>query len=124
MKICIPVEKNNGLESKIYNHFGSAPLFLIFDAETKELIKEINNGDLGHQHGMCQPMKALGGEQVNAVIVGGIGPGAIKGLNQQGIKAYKPKSPLISDNIELLKNNKLEQYTDIISCNHNGNCCH
>ena len=31
MKICFPVAENKGLESPVYNHFGSAPMFLLVD---------------------------------------------------------------------------------------------
>ena len=85
MKICVPVEVNNGLESRPFGHFGSAPMFVVCDLESGDL-STINNGDLGHEHGMCQPIKALAGNVVDAVIVGGIGQGAIAKLNSMGIK--------------------------------------
>ena len=37
----------------------------------------------------CNPIKALSGEVVDAVVVGGIGKGAIIKLNSMGIKVYK-----------------------------------
>ena len=30
MKICVPVEVNNGLESRPFGHFGSAPMFVVY----------------------------------------------------------------------------------------------
>ena len=30
MKICVPVEVNNGLESRPFGHFGSAPMFVVW----------------------------------------------------------------------------------------------
>ena len=35
MKICFPVEKDEGIESQVYNHFGSAPVFIMVDTEGK-----------------------------------------------------------------------------------------
>ena len=58
MRICIPVQKNEGSESKPYNHFGSAPKFLVVNLEGEE-IEVIDNGDLDHEHGKCQPLKAI-----------------------------------------------------------------
>lgn len=72
MKVCFPVNNNLGLESIPYGHFGTAPMFVVCDLEKGE-VRTIGNGDLGHEHGHCQPMKALSGEVVDAVIVGGIG---------------------------------------------------
>ena len=37
MKICVPVEVNNGLASKPFGHFGSAPMFVVCDLESGNL---------------------------------------------------------------------------------------
>ncbi len=87
MKICFPVKSDKGLDSEVFDHFGSAPIFVVFDAETKS-IDTINNQDLGHAHGMCSPLKALDGKMVNVIVGGGIGAGAINKLNAMGIKIY------------------------------------
>lgn len=123
MKVCIPVEENRGLESVAYNHFGSAPFFLIYDLD-KEEMKVIENGDLHHQHGMCQPLNALGGEKVDAILVSGIGAGALSKLNNSGVKAYKVTEGTVSDNIELLKKNKLPEFAVSNCCSHHGGCNH
>ncbi|MDF2545368.1 MAG: diguanylate cyclase [Anaerosolibacter sp.] len=106
MKVCIPVKENKGLESIAYNHFGSAPFFLIYNLDNEEM-KVIENEDLHHAHGMCQPLKALGGESVDAILVGGIGAGALMKLSLQGIKAYRVANETVLKNIELLKRNEL-----------------
>jgi predicted Fe-Mo cluster-binding NifX family protein len=115
MKVCIPIKENKGLDSVAYNHFGSAPYFLIYDVD-KEEIKTIKNGDLHHAHGMCQPLKALGGETVDAILVGGIGGGALMKLNNQGIKAYRVADETVLKNIELLKRNELMEFSVDNSC--------
>ena len=122
MKICVPVEVNEGLESIPYGHFGSAPLFVVFNLENEELT-EISNKDLHHEHGKCQPLKALQGNMVDAVIVGGIGQGAIMKLNSMGVKVYKSKGNTIKENIELYKENKLEEFPSNHTCSHDG-CGH
>ena len=35
MKVCFPVQKDEGVESQVYNHFGSAPVFIMVDTEEK-----------------------------------------------------------------------------------------
>ncbi len=67
MKICFPTEDFKGLNSPVYGHFGSAPGFIFVDTKTMHT-EEIRNGDLQHVHGMCQPLKALGGRQLDAVV--------------------------------------------------------
>lgn len=122
MKICVPVNENKGMESMVYNHFGSAPLFMVYDTEKKD-VKALENKDLNHQHGMCQPLKAISGEEVDAVIVGGIGAGAISKLNAQGIRVYKAETDTLSKNIELLINDKLSEFSMKNCCSHDD-CKH
>jgi len=122
MKICIPVIENKGLESIAYNHFGSAPFFLIYNFEDEQ-IKVIENEDLHHEHGMCQPLKALGGEDVDAILVGGIGAGALNKLNNQGVKAFRVTNETVLKNIELLKRNELMEFSLDDSCSHHD-CGH
>lgn len=122
MKICFPVESNEGMNSTPYGHFGSAPVFVICDLE-KDEVKTIGNGDLGHEHGKCQPIKALSGEIVDAVVVGGIGAGAIAKLNSLGIKVFKAVAGTIEDNIKAFNEGKLIEFPKNHSCNHDG-CGH
>ena len=124
MKICFPVESDKGLNSEIFGHFGSAPLFVVFDTETKS-VHTINNQDLGHVHGMCNPLKALNGKRVDHIIVGGIGAGAINKLNEMGIKVYKASAGSIQENIGLFENHTLPEMTVQQACSgHIGGCGH
>ena len=122
MKVCFPVKSNEGLNSVPYNHFGSAPEFVICDLESND-VKSIGNGDLGHEHGKCQPIKALSGEVVDAVVVGGIGQGAIVKLNSMGIKVYQAVEGSIGDNIDSLNKGELKEFDSKHTCNHDG-CSH
>ena len=122
MKVCFPVKSNEGMNSIPYNHFGSAPEFVICDLESND-VKTIGNGDLGHEHGKCQPIKALSGEVVDAVVVGGIGKGAIVKLNSMGIKVYQAIEGNIEENINFLKSGELKEFDSNHTCNHDG-CSH
>ena len=121
MKVCFPVKSNEGLESVPYNHFGSAPLFLVFDTENNE-ITSISNGDLNHEHGLCQPIKALSGTSVNAIVVGGIGQGAISKLNAMGIKVFRANSGNLSQNLDLFKTGQLKELDLASACTDHS--CH
>jgi hypothetical protein len=82
MRICFPAETLQGLESPVFGHFGSAPGFIIVDADTMQL-EEIINEDLHHAHGMCQPLKALGGRQVD-----GAGGPCVPGSTGHGARQF------------------------------------
>ena len=122
MKLCFPVKTDSGLESGIFGHFGSAPFFVVFDTETKKTFT-INNQDLDHIHGQCNPMKALDGKVVDAIIVGGIGAGAIRGLNNKGIKVYKADKGDIRENITLFEAGTLMEMTMAHTCGGHGDAC-
>ena len=102
MKICFPVQNDNGIESTVYNHFGSAPVFVVYDTVTSS-VATISNGDQHHTHGSCNPMKALDNQKVDAIIVGGIGAGALTRLNQMGITVHRAQGATIRENISLFE---------------------
>lgn len=124
MKICFPVESDSGLESDIFGHFGSAPFFVVFDTGDNST-STINNQDLGHIHGQCNPMKALDGKMVDAIVVGGIGAGAITGLNKMGIKVFRSAKGNIQENIRLFEEGALMEMTLAHTCGgHINGCAH
>jgi len=125
MKICFPAETLQGMDSVVYGHFGSAPGFVIVDTQNMN-VEEIQNGDLHHAHGMCQPLKALGGRQVNAVAVAGIGMGALKGLLAQGITVYRAVEGTVARNIDLIQQQQLPQFDAKFTCagHAGGGCAH
>ena len=124
MKIGFAVQTNEGMESRVYDHFGSAPAFIIVDTEGKE-VQTVNNKDLNHVHGACNPVMALDGKSVNAMVVGGIGAGALMKLNASGIKVYGAGAPTVKENVALLSENKLQELSVNNSCRgHEGGCAH
>jgi len=123
MKLCFPIEANNGVESIVFGHFGSAPIFYIYDTDTG-VNEIIDNQNLGHAHGMCSPLQALNGKTIDAIVVGGIGAGAINKLNMMGIKVYIAKEDTIQKNIELFNNQSMPEITLDHACNQHGGCGH
>lgn len=119
MKICFPVQSNEGLDSKVFGHFGSAPQFVVVDSETRE-VGQVFNRDLDHRHGLCIPLKALGGQVVDAIVVGGIGGGALMGLRRAGMTVYQVGAARVADNLNLLANNQLTEIGDNMVCNAHG----
>lgn len=108
MKICFPAQKDDGLDSTVYNHFGSAPIFLVVDTETNGLAA-INNQDQHHSHGACNPMKALDNQRVDAIVVGGIGAGALTRLNQMGIRVHRSQAETVRENMAMFASQSLPE---------------
>ena len=122
MKICIPTEEPMGLDSVAYGHFGSAPYFLIYDSETKE-IEVIKNNEDEHEHGQCNPVAPIRDKGVKALMVAGMGSGALQKFVALGINVYKietgTKVRTIVENLDL---DKMEQLVIDNCCQ--GHSCH
>ena len=126
MKVCFPVQLDQGLESQVFGHFGSAPGFVVVDLITNE-ITAINNSDQIHEHGACNPVAGLGGHQVDAIVVGGIGGGALHKLNASGLRVFQARAGTIAENVLLFKANELPEYMPGHTCGghgHSNGCSH
>lgn len=126
MKICFPVQNNDGLNSAVYNHFGSAPTFVVVDTDSNS-VATISNRDQHHTHGACSPMKALNNQKIDAIVVGGIGAGALNGLNRMGIRVHRSSGCTIAENLAMFKSGTLTELTPEQCCgghSHAGGCAH
>ena len=126
MKICFPVQKDEGIDSTVYNHFGSAPVFVVVDTDTNNF-SAINNRDQHHAHGACNPMKALDNQKVDAIVVGGIGAGALTRLNQMGIMVHRSQAATVRENVDLYTSKRLPELTLQGCCgghSKDGGCAH
>jgi len=121
MRICLPVEKNEGENSKVYGHFGSAPYFLIYDTENKS-VEVLENGDKQHTHGACNPLGAIEGKKVEAVVTGGMGMGAVMKLNAGGIKVYKSTLATVKEVVAEFGKGKMQELNATNACASHG--CH
>ena len=123
MRVAFPTETFEGVNSMVFGHFGSAPGFVIVDTGTLR-IEEIKNSDQHHAHGMCQPIMALGGRQVDAIGVAGIGMGALMKLQAQGMKVYRAVQATVLRNVELIREEKLPEFSTEHTCaGHQGGAC-
>jgi predicted Fe-Mo cluster-binding NifX family protein len=119
MKACFPVLKPEGLESEVYGHFGSAPAFVVVETDSNH-ITTIQNTDQHHSHGACNPMKTLNNQKVDAIVVCGIGSGALNRLNQLGIKVFHAQASTIKENIAMLITHNLPEFTLSHCCPSHG----
>jgi len=113
MKIAIP---NNG--SMVNQHFGMSKSFVIATIEDKKIlsVEEISATELAHKHqGLADLLKDQG---ASVVITGGIGGGALSGLEQNGLQVIKGASGEYKKVIEEYINGTLENKD--VTCNHHG----
>ncbi len=124
MNVCFPVQTSDGFESEVYGHFGSAPMFVVVDTLDRS-IRTIENFDMNHTKGMCSPLRALGGVNIDGIVVGGIGRGALKKLNILGITVYRATARNVRGNLEILDAGRLPVFkSDEVCSGHRDGCAH
>ena len=87
MRIAISAETNNGLESKVAQHFGRCPFYILVDledTEVKEVFGVANPHYASHKPGMVPAF--INEQNVNVMVAGGMGGRAIEFFNQFGIE--------------------------------------
>ena len=81
MKVAVTYENGN-----IFQHFGKSEAFKIYDVEADKVVSSEVVSTNGQGHG------ALGGflmnQEIDALICGGIGPGAQEAMRSAGISLY------------------------------------
>jgi predicted Fe-Mo cluster-binding NifX family protein len=119
MKICFPIVSDQGMDSLISDHFGSAPAFLIVDTASGESTAT-TNGNLQHAHGTCNPLKELAPFAVEAIAVRSIGGGALHGLTRSGLKLYRSDGATVADNLARLAQEGLPELSADQVCGGHG----
>jgi len=120
MQLCVPVLEDQGLDSRVSAHFGSAPAFMIVDTDSGAC-RVIANNNSHHAHGMCQPLAVLAGESVDGIIVGGIGMGALMKLQAAGIEVFRAVHPTVAETIAAFKEGALQRVGQDGACaGHHG----
>lgn len=119
MNICIPIMDDRGLDSAVCAHFGSAPAFLIVDTDSGSC-RAITNTNQHHGHGGCAPLAALHGERIDAMVVGGIGAGALGKLAAAGIPVHLAAHATVRETVDALVAGTLPVVGPDLACAHHG----
>ncbi len=119
MRICVPVEEDKGFQSRVCSHFGSAPGFMIVDTDSGDY-RAIVNTNQHHGHGMCAPLASLQGEQIDAMVVGGIGMGALNRLNSANVSVYLSEKGTVAEVIAELQAGNLRVVQPGMACAHHS----
>lgn len=110
MKIAIPVED---YETEICPSFGRAPMFLIYDTETKEK-KLLDNSGIAVQGGAgIKAAQVVVDQQAEALLAPRCGENAAKVLQGANVKLYQTEGLSVEANIRAFEENRLQELTDI-----------
>jgi predicted Fe-Mo cluster-binding NifX family protein len=107
MRICIPTEDDRGLESRAFDHFGSAPFFTMVDVESGQLEVVRNPGcqdhnRVHHDHQPRHHVDELTSHGIDALVCNGVGRQAFAALRKAGIDVLVPADGTVSDIIRAL----------------------
>ncbi len=103
MKIAIPVDNDEGMESLVSHHMGHARIFVVYDSETKELSSVPIGED---KPGMCVPVNVLESKGIESVFLFEAGQRAIMKMQALGIKIVTGEFKTVrevTENLDKLK---------------------
>ena len=101
MRIAIPIEEDRGRDSKVCAHFGGAPAFLVVDTE-QNTYEALSNAHDHAAHGQCVPVDMLAERKLDAMLVSGIGRGAIMKLGSLGLRVFRAEGETVGQSVEAL----------------------
>ncbi|MBL7113783.1 MAG: NifB/NifX family molybdenum-iron cluster-binding protein [Bacteroidales bacterium] len=88
-RIAVPSNEKGGLDGMRAGHFGHCDVFTIIDVKDGKIENVSTIQNQAHVQGGCMvPVNLLAQNNVNALIVGGIGMRPLMGFNQVGINVY------------------------------------
>jgi predicted Fe-Mo cluster-binding NifX family protein len=121
-RIAVPSMHDGGLEGKRSGHFGHCDTFTLIDVKDGAIEKVSTITNETHVQGGCMvPVNLLASNQVNALIVGGIGMRPLMGFRQVGIDVYHDdQRPDIRPVVEDLIAGKLAMIADNQVCGGGG----
>jgi len=121
-RIAIPSMEAGGLDGHRSGHFGHCDVFTFVDVKDGEIEKVSTIPNQSHVQGGCMvPVNLLSANNVNALVVGGIGMRPLMGFRQAGIDVYyDPTRPEIRPVVEDLIAGKLTKIEDDQVCGGGG----
>lgn len=119
MMACIPTRGDAGRDDVVFEHFGSAPFFTLYNSETDE-IEVLANRNAHHSHGTCHPVNQLARHKIDAIICTGMGRRAIEALNSEGIRICHAEGETVGQIIDRIKADKLADMDPATACRGHG----
>lgn len=103
VKVAIPVESPEGMQSELSDHFGMAKDFAVFEYENGEVggMRFVSNDP--SKKGAMNNGEFLADNDVRLVLAGSIGPHMLTILLDKGVRVYKGAVGTLQDVIEDFK---------------------
>lgn len=116
-KLAVPSESPGGLEAFRSGHFGRCELFTIVVLEDQKIKEVYTVKNPPHvTNGCMTPVNLLAKENIDAIIVGGIGARPLSGFMNVGIDVYLGEGDKVLDAVSAYVNRNLQQVTFDDTC--------
>ncbi|WP_457575119.1 NifB/NifX family molybdenum-iron cluster-binding protein [Desulfolithobacter sp.] len=89
LRLAVPSNSPGGLEATRSDHFGHCDAFTLIDISEGKIIQSVIVPNQDHGAGGCMvPVQFLREQNVDAIVVGGIGARPLQGFAEVGIAVY------------------------------------
>ena len=120
MKLAI-CAKGEGLKAEADQRFGRCPFFVVVDTEKKEVVESLSNENAQAAGGAGpQAAQLLAGRDIEAVVLGNVGPNAVEALGAANIKAYSGVTGTVEDTLEKFLAGGLKPVSEATVSSHSG----
>jgi predicted Fe-Mo cluster-binding NifX family protein len=117
-RVVIPAEDGNGLDSRLSEHFGRAPYFIVVELNEDGSVSNVQavSNESEHFGGTGHPPNRLLQFKPNAVITYGMGPRALSIFQECRVAVLKANADTVGEVVEAYKQDRLEELTE--GCHH------
>ncbi|MEM1586739.1 MAG: NifB/NifX family molybdenum-iron cluster-binding protein [Candidatus Bathyarchaeia archaeon] len=113
-RIVIPAEDEGGLNSRLSEHFGRAPYFVVVDLDENNNILSVQVVPTAGEHfsGMSRPADNILKFRPNAIITHGMGPRTLSVFQNAGIAVLRANANIVREVIEAYRQDTPEELTE------------
>ncbi|NOQ29441.1 MAG: dinitrogenase iron-molybdenum cofactor biosynthesis protein [Methanosarcinales archaeon] len=114
MKVCIPTEREGGIDDAVGQHFGRVPTYTLVDVETNKV--EVIPNTSEHRGGVGVPPEFISKTGTHVMLCSGLGPKAVHMFEEFGIDVFVGAEGTVRDAIEAWQQGRLTEATDENAC--------
>nr|QNO47939.1 hypothetical protein DBNCDMDK_00027 [Methanosarcinales archaeon ANME-2c ERB4] len=114
MKVCIPTEREGGIDDVVGQHFGRVPTYTLVDLDTNEVAVIPNTSE--HKGGVGVPPEFISKTGTHVMLCSGLGPKAVHIFEEFGIDVFVGAEGTVRDAIESWQQGRLMEATDENAC--------
>lgn len=113
-RIALPITADKGLGSPLSNHFGKAPFHIVVELRSGRPVQTITKPDADPNR--CAPIEELAASGASIIVCRGMGAGAMKRLQANGMSLFHTEAATVADALAALRSAKLPALDPSMTC--------